>query len=225
MEADTGKLWRVRQNNGGILSSTACGEYPLEDFGAETGGGNQRRETYRVSFPQNLTLLACPVEGCPARDHKPGRLWEKIMYQHWKAQVLILQEGVAPFPQCPSCGMHMHTAKILCYQQANRCNQAKQMRLQSRNAEIAQRPGDTKFRLYHRKDDTLVEGAMQFQYLGRTLEETESNLVEVHQNISKVRAVWQRLEKLLRQEGENIRISDLFYREVMQTLLMFVSDP
>ena len=66
---------------------------------------------------------------------------------------------------------------------------------------------------------------MQFQYLGRTLEETESNLVEVHQNISKVRAVWQRLEKLLRQEGENIRISDLFYREVMQTLLMFVSDP
>ena len=65
---------------------------------------------------------------------------------------------------------------------------------------------------------------MQFQYLGRTLGETERDLVEVHRNISKVRAVWRRLGKLLRQEGENIRVSDLFYREVIQTFLMFGSD-
>ena len=43
----------------------------------------------------------------------------------------------------------------------------------------------------------------------------------VHREISKVRAVWWRLGKLSRQEGEDIRVPELFYREATQAFLMF----
>ena len=38
--------------------------------------------------------------------------------------------------------------------------------------------------------------------------------------ISKARSVWRRLVKLLQQEGEDICVSYLFYREVIQAVLM-----
>ena len=37
-EGDTGKLRRVRRNNGGILPLTAHHKYPKEEFVAEPGG-------------------------------------------------------------------------------------------------------------------------------------------------------------------------------------------
>ena len=40
-EAETGNFRKVWQENGGVLHSTACGEYPREDFVSEPGGGHQ----------------------------------------------------------------------------------------------------------------------------------------------------------------------------------------
>ena len=42
------------------------------------------------------------------------------------------------------------------HQKTDRCNQATEIRMQRRNAEISQRAGDTKFSLYDRDDDPLV---------------------------------------------------------------------
>ena len=43
----------------------------------------------------------------------------------------------------------------------------------------------------------MVQGVIQFQYLGITLEETDSDWVAVQHNISKARMNWQRLGRLL----------------------------
>ena len=77
-----------------------------------------------------------------------------------------------------------------------------------------------KFILYDREEGTLVEGVMQFQYLGRTLEETDSDWPAVHQKTRKMRLVWRRLGKLLQWEGEYSQVSDLFYRAMTQAVLL-----
>ena len=59
-----------------------------------------------------------------------------------------------------------------------------------------------------------MEGVTQFQYLGRTLE---------HGNIGKVWEVWRRLGRILQQEGSDIKVSALFYREVIQAVLLLGS--
>ena len=53
------------------------------------------------------------------------------------------------------------------------------------------------FSMYDREDYPLVEGVAQLQYLGRTLEDTGSDWLEVHHNIRKAQAVLRRLIKLL----------------------------
>ena len=64
--------------------------------GEDTRGGG--RETYVVFSPCILPLVVCLVEGCPARAYAPVMLHEHFMYRHWKAQVVILQEGPPPLP-------------------------------------------------------------------------------------------------------------------------------
>ena len=53
-----------------------------------------------------------------------------------------------------------------------------------------------------------------------TLKHTDNDWPEVCWNIVKARAVWRRLVKLLQKEGADNRFSDLFYREVIQAVLL-----
>ena len=46
----------------------------------------------------------------------------------------------------------------------------------------------------------------------------------MHRNINKSWAVWRRLGKMLQQEGKDSRVSALFYREVIQAILLFRSE-
>ena len=52
--------------------------------GVEIGGGGM--ETYVVSFPQVFKSVTCVLEGCPAREHNPGRLRDHFMDRHWKSK-------------------------------------------------------------------------------------------------------------------------------------------
>ena len=50
---------------------------------------------------------------------------------------------------------------------------------------------------------------------------SDENCPVVLQNVEKTRRVWNRLGKLLRRERENPRVYGMFYREVVQTVLLF----
>ena len=89
--------------------------------------------------------------------------------------------------------------------------------------DLAQRAGGMKFSTYDRKEYPLLEGVTHFQYFDRTLENTDNECTTVHLNIGKEWAVRRRLGKLLRREGADIRISDLFYRAVIHTVLLYGS--
>ena len=52
--------------------------------GVDIGFGGP--DTYVVSSPQVLNLVAFMVDGCLDRANNPGRLREHLMYRHWKSK-------------------------------------------------------------------------------------------------------------------------------------------
>ena len=81
------------------------GKIMIKTHGVDVGVGAS--ETYVVLLPCFLSLVACPVEGRPARAHNLGRIYKNFMYRHWKSNISILQEGPSPLPQCINRGMNM----------------------------------------------------------------------------------------------------------------------
>ena len=63
-----------------------------------------------------------------------------------------------------------------------------------------------------------------FKYLGRPLDQTDDDWPAIRRKIKQARTVWERLGKLLIQEGADTRVAEMFYREVVQAVLLFVSD-
>ena len=47
---------------------------------------------------------------------------------------------------------------------------------------------------------------------------------DVRRNIMSVRSVWERMETLIRQEGADPRVVAIFYREVVQAVLLYGSE-
>ena len=70
----------------------------------------------------------------------------------------------------------------------------------------------------------MVEGVANFNYRGRPLYQTDDDCPEIELNIMHTRMVWGRLGKLLRWEGVDPRVLEIFYREVEQAVLLFGLD-
>ena len=66
-----------------------------------------------------------------------------------------------------------------------------------------------------------IEGVETFKYLGRILERSYDDWPKVLQNVGKAHRVWSCLGKLLRREGAEPQVSAMFYREVVQAVIIF----
>ena len=53
------------------------------------------------------------------------------------------------------------------------------------------------------------------------MDQSDDDCPEVLRNVRKARRVWNRLGKLLRREGAEPRVSAMFYRSVVHTVLLF----
>ena len=65
---------------------------------------------------------------------------------------------------------------------------------------------------------------MTFRYLGRTLDQTDDDWTYVWRNTMRARLVWGILGKLLQREGEEPRALAIFYRVVVQAILLYGSE-
>ena len=77
------------------------------------------------------------------------------------------------------------------------------------------------FSLYREEEGDMVEGVENFKYLGQTINQTDDDWPVVRQNILRTRLVWGRLGALMRREGSEHKVSEFFYREVVQAVLLF----
>ena len=66
-----------------------------------------------------------------------------------------------------------------------------------------------------------MEDAVTFRYLGRPLDQTDNDWAAMRRNIMRARNIWGRLWTLIRQEGADPRVAEMFYRAVVQAILLY----
>ena len=60
-----------------------------------------------------------------------------------------------------------------------------------------------------------------FKYLGQVLTATDNDWMAVVGNLWKAQKIWARMERMLGQEGARPRFSGMFFKAVMQAVLLF----
>ena len=63
-----------------------------------------------------------------------------------------------------------------------------------------------------------------FEYLGRLLSNDDGDLRTVRKNLKKARWVWARLQNVLESEGADPRVCGMFYKAVVQSVLLWLRD-
>ena len=81
--------------------------------------------------------------------------------------------------------------------------------------------GDMEFSMKEEEGDNMVEGMATFRYLGRTLYQMDDDCPDVRRNIMHARFLWGVLGTLIRQEGADLRVAAIFYRAVVQEILLY----
>ena len=149
---------------------------------------------------------------------------EKFMYMHFFAGIVVVQEGRDPLPRCDLCGIHMPAGRLLKHQQKQQCEGDTQMLWRRRDVKITSRCAEAAFSLTGEDKAECIKGVETFIYLGRILDRSDNDWPAVLRNVGKACRVWSRLGKLLRREGEEPRVSVMFYRAVVQAVLILEAE-
>ena len=111
---------------------------------------------------------------------------------------------------------------MLKHQRTERCNDNEQMRGRRRDFAIASLWAGESFSPRGEYGAECVGvGVGMLTYLWRPLEKSDNEWTEVCRNIRKARQVWGRIRKILRREGADPFVLDIFYRAVVQEVLLF----
>jgi hypothetical protein len=176
---------------------------------------------YLVSFPKTVTSIDCPIEGCPGKATSRANLRAHFMHRHVKDTLIILDEGSFPHPRCEYCDMFVprpavyttHPNTAMCKNGADR----KRQRLAVAESRQA-------------KEHVLMargvplETVSIFKYLGRLLSNTDEDWPAVYANLRKARKSWARISRILARDGATPRVSGMFYKAVVQSILLFGSE-
>ena len=66
-----------------------------------------------------------------------------------------------------------------------------------------------------------LEMVKSFRYLGRVMLATDDHWKTVVWNLTKARAMWRRMTRILSREEERPRVSGFFFKSVSQSVLLF----
>ena len=89
---------------------------------------------------------------------------------------------------------------------------------------MAERCGEMEFSLEEGEGEDRAENVMTFRNMGRPLEQTGDDWTAVRRKIMRARLVWGILGTLLRREGVDPRVTAMFYRAVVQAVLLYGSE-
>ena len=167
--------------------------------------------TFSTSIETGIRNL-CPVAECSGSATNRYRMYRHFAYIHPEATLIV--DGVS-LPKCSLCKMHhknmdKHMNTDICKTlQGRRINEEKE-RLQA-EAE------DVNFFV----NGIEIERVTHFNYLGRRVDQDDSDSNCIQTNIRKARKQWSSISKLLKREGANAVIMTRFYRTIVQSVLLY----
>ena len=143
-----------------------------------------------------------------------------FFHRHFQDTIIILEDGTPPHPRCPCCNMlvpccalkrkHLATAQ---------CAMGLERRRRRLVEEELQESLNRAFQAYREPLETVTS----FKYLGRVLTAGDDGWLAVAGNLRKARESWTRMTRILGREGADPRISGLFFKVVVQAVLLFGS--
>jgi hypothetical protein len=178
-----------------------------------------------MESPKNLTSIGNPVScfysvRCPGRACSQGHLRRHFMFKHPQDWLVIQEEG--PLPRCGECDMFVthsalaggHHSTVLC-RQGTGLKQKRAIKKDTRKAR------EVIFTVV----GVPIDSERWFVFLGRLLSTDEDDWPVVLRNMVNAWQRWAYISWILRREGSTPRISAMFYKAVLQTVLIFGSEP
>ncbi|EJK60561.1 hypothetical protein THAOC_19061 [Thalassiosira oceanica] len=160
----------------------------------------------------------CPVPDCPGSVQTPWNLRRHFRDRHPLDLVNVPGEGV--LPRCPRCDMQTNFANSRNHEQSKLCREGAERKAQYAAAAANARALEVEFTAY---GETL-ERVEVFKYLGRLMAMDDNDMHAVRHNLKKARGVWKRFSVLLHRENLPPRVCGMFYKAVIQSVLLYGSE-
>jgi hypothetical protein len=123
-------------------------------------------------------------------------------------------------PQCNRCGFQSstvltpaHLASKKCAELSLRCTNLRRLRKQLEAKNFMFNVGDKP-----------IKKVRQFKYLGQIVDDSDKDDSAIDRKIQRARGVWARLGKLLSREGANPIAMGIFYKVIVQSVLLYGSE-
>ncbi len=130
-------------------------------------------------------------------------------------------EGSLPLPQCNRCGLQISfTAMNGWHYETAMCKDGVARKVQYAAAKRAHLALQQSFTAYGAESKRVEV----FKYLGRLLAYNNNDTQAVRGNLKKARGVWARLSHMIRAENASLHACGIFYKAIMQSILLFGSE-
>jgi hypothetical protein len=175
--------------------------------------------TYVISFPRVLPHKPCPVPECTARPTTRTAFRIHFRNRHPHDSIHILEEHPVPYPKCELCGFQVPIGSRN-HQSTKMCRDGRARKQQIEAAIRAHRAQAVTFQACN----TQLENVNAFSYLGRLTTNTDNDWPAVYKNLKKARAKWAMITKILVRDNASPRISGMFYKAIVQSVLLYGSE-
>ena len=172
-----------------------------------------------MSFPRHSagTDVPCPIAGCPGSATTRSTMRRHFTHRPRDSVLHITEDGPPP-QRCELCDMPVtayalrrgHRFSAVCRAGAARRRQALAIR---RSHEAL----DKKFFAY----GIELEQVTTFRYLGRPLSATDNDWPALYWNLRKARQRWAQISRVLAREGASPKVSGMFYKAIVQSVLLY----
>ena len=175
---------------------------------------------YVIDVPRSKppTQTICPVPNCDGHSTRPDDMRTHFMWRHPTDSVLIEAEGL--LPKCPKCGKQVQHASIANHGRTQLCQRGQ--------IAIAKRETERKIHEAQALCFTIqgedVERVDQFRHLGRPILANDQDTGAMQYNLKKAQAKWQMLARVLAVEGAKPKVIGMFYKAVVQSVLLYGSE-
>jgi len=178
----------------------------------------RQARTYRARASA-YGIWHCPVEGCVGEARTRWTLRRHFRDRHPSDFVYIPEEG-GVYSKCDRCGMQTNPAAYPGHWSSNLCIEGAARKEQHETAVAAGRALLERFTIYGEE----LERVETFKYLGRLLSMDDNDGPAVRANLLKARKSWARISRVLREESVPPRVAGMFYKAVVQAVLLYGSE-
>jgi hypothetical protein len=184
-----------------------------EQEGEPNLSNEQEPKHYILSLEQDY-ITNCPVESCPAKVKTPGEMRKHFRNRHLQDTIVIEEEG--PLPQCIKCGLFQSIVGER-HQRSADCRRFTEIREKREQAKVQRAANDFNFTV----NGTPIKYTKEFKYLGRILEENDSDQPAISRNLQRAREKWGMIGRILSKKGANPKVMATFYKTIVQSVLLY----